>query len=225
MKNASIPDFLAAVSAGDAAQVAAWLEGEPALANARNERGDSALLLAAYGRRQDIVALRLRKGAQRNIFEAAAVGDKERVAWWLQTEPHLLNSYSHDGWTPLHLAAFFGHQEAAQLLLSRGASLEARSKSNFASANTPLHAAAANGSTEVVGLLLAAGADVNAVDGAGYTPLHIAAHAGNTTLVELLLSRGADVGAKKGDETPLALAAKQGHDATAALLRQRGVPS
>ena len=41
-------DMMAAVSAGDSAQVRSLLKEEPALANARNEDGDSAVLVAAY---------------------------------------------------------------------------------------------------------------------------------------------------------------------------------
>jgi ankyrin repeat protein len=40
------------------------------------------------------------------------------------------SSYSHDGWTALHLAAFFRTDRRARLLLDRGADIDARSKSD-----------------------------------------------------------------------------------------------
>jgi ankyrin repeat protein len=101
-------------------------------------------------------------------------------------------AYSHDGFTPLHLAAFFGHQELARLFLDRGADVNARSKNTtFAPDNTPLHAAAANRQVDVAALLLERGADVNAKDGHGFTPLALAANSKSDLLMLMLLERGA----------------------------------
>ena len=83
-----------------------------------------------------------------------------------------LNAYAYDGWTPLHLAAFFGHLEAAKLLLDSGADVYAVSRNSLQ--NTPLHAAAAGKHEDVALVLLARGADPSAVDAGGYTPLKIA---------------------------------------------------
>ena len=55
--------------------------------------------------------------------------------------------FAYDGWTPLHLAAFFGHLDAAARLLEAGASLAAVSRNSLT--NTPLHAAVAGGRVEV----------------------------------------------------------------------------
>jgi ankyrin repeat protein len=105
-----------------------------------------------------------------------------------------VNAYSHDGWTPLHLASFFGHEEVAKILLARGADVNARSRSTrFAKENTPLHAAAANRQVGVAEVLIAHGADVNARDGGGFTPLALAAGGKNDVLVVILLEKGAQV--------------------------------
>ncbi len=186
--------LFSALQAGDTEAVRLMLEAHPETVNERNEAGDSLLLAAAYSGRKEIFDLLIAKGAGVNLHEAAAVGMMDRVAVHLEGDPATVNTYSHDGWTPLHLAAFFGHTEVARSLLDRGADVNARSRSSrFARENTPLHAAAANRQTKVAELLLERGADVNARDGHGFTPLGLAAGSHSDILVILLLDRGAVV--------------------------------
>jgi uncharacterized protein len=187
-------EIFAALVRGDTATFERLLEEHPGLANARNENGDTLLITAAYLGRRDLFDRLVEKGAGVNLFEASALGLVERVQERLTDEPALVNAYSHDGWTPLHLASFFGHREVANLLLARGADVNARSKSTrFAKENTPLHAAAANRQVGVAELLLAHGADVNAKDGSGFTPLALAANSKNDLLVVILLEKGAQI--------------------------------
>ena len=187
-------EIFEALAKGDAERVTRLLDDHPEIVNARNENGDSLLLTAAYLGRRDLFDLLIEKGAGVSLFEASAVGLLERVRAGLEEDPALVNAYSHDGWTPLHLASFFGHQEVANYLLARGADVNARSKSTrFARENTPLHAAAANRQVGVAELLIAHGADVNAADGSGFTPLALAANTRNDLLVVILLEKGARV--------------------------------
>jgi hypothetical protein len=79
------------------------LEAHPEALNARNESGDTLLLAAAYSGRREIFDLLIARGAGVNLYEAAAVGLADRVAAHLDGDPGSVNSYSHDGWTPLHL--------------------------------------------------------------------------------------------------------------------------
>ena len=183
-----------AVAMGDRDRIRTLLEAHPDLLNARNESGDSLLLTAAYTGRKDLFDLLLEKGAGVNLFEASALGLTDRVSDFLGADPSLANTYSHDGWTPLHLASFFGRKEVASVLLAHGADVNARSRSTrFAKENTPLHAAAANKQVALAELLLAHGADVNAKDGSGFTPLALAANGKNDLLVVILLEKGAQV--------------------------------
>ncbi len=188
-------DVFASIERGDADRVKALLESDPALANARNEEGDSPLLVALYRGRGDLAEHLLRAGADLNLFEACALGRIETVRRCLEADPSLVHAYSHDGWTALHLASFFGHGEIARLLIERGAEVNARSRSvRFAQSNTPLHAAAANRQTGVAQVLIDHGADVNARDGSGFTPLGLAANTHNDMLVIRLLELGAQAG-------------------------------
>jgi uncharacterized protein len=187
-------EIFGALVQGDSAAFKRLLADHPELANARNETGDSLLMTAAYMGRRDLFDLLIETGAGVSLFEASALGLVERVQERLEDQPELVNAYSHDGWTPLHLASFFGHREVANLLLARGADVNARSKSTrFAKENTPLHAAAANRQIGVAEVLIAHGADVNARDASGFTPLALAANSKNDLMVVILLEKGAQI--------------------------------
>jgi len=185
-------EIFTALQAGDAGRLATLLESDPALAGSRNENGDSPILVAAYAGRKELAEIILRSGVEVSLFEAAALGLADRVRAELARDPSLARAFSHDGWTALHLAAFFGHAESAVLLLDGGADVNLRSRSErFGRSNTPLHAAAANQQVAVAELLIARGADVNAKDGSGFTPLALAANSRNDMMVLVLLEHGA----------------------------------
>src|SRR5205085_5329151 len=134
--------------------------------------GQSAILTAVYNDRKEIANLLVARGATLTLFESCAAGEFDRVERLLASGADV-NAFSEDGWTPLHLAAFFGHARVAELLLAHGADTAARSTNP--NANTPLHAALAANQKMVAGLLIGHGADVNAADGGGWRPLHLAA--------------------------------------------------
>src|SRR5689334_9474062 len=94
------------------------------------------------------------------IFAAAIQGKTARVEELLAGNRALVSALSSDGWTPLHLAAFFGAAETARALLNKGATVTARSTNEMQ--NTPLHAAAAGGHASIVQLLVDHGANANA---------------------------------------------------------------
>src|ERR1051326_573251 len=86
------------------------------------------------------------------VFAAAIQGDAAALESLLAGNRSLASALSSDGWTPLHLAAFFGAEAAVRLLLNKGAVVNARSTN--AMENTPLHAAAAGRHPGIVKLLL-----------------------------------------------------------------------
>jgi ankyrin repeat protein len=211
--------FIDAIKAGEFERVKAMVSAEPTLIDARSRSGDRAILTAVYHRQKEIVNLLVARGATLSIFEACAAGELERVERTLA--PSTINTYSPDGWTPLHLAAFFGHPKITELLLAQNADVTARSRNP--NGNTPLHAALAGNHKFVAGLLIGHGADVNAADAHGWRPLHLAAANNNLDAIKALIAQGADVTAGNGEGlTPLSLAQEKNHREAAALLRKHG---
>lgn len=189
-------ELFGAVKAKDKAKVEALITQERWLASMRTPEGESPVLTAVYHGAGEIAQLLRANGAELNLHEAAALGDVARVGALLAESPEAIESYSHDGWTPLHLAAFFGHTELVSDLLRRGASVDPLGR-NFM-ANRPVHAALASRRWEAAKLLLAAGAEINRPDGHGWTPLLLTANNGGAEMVAYLLERGADPRVKNG---------------------------
>ena len=207
-----IADVLGAIRRGDAKTVGDLLAAGPDLANARDERGNSPLLIATYTGKHDIVRLLLERGARASFFEACALGLTADVRRELRDDPGLVGQWSHDGWPPLHLAAFFGHRETAEALLDAGADVLAVARNS--EANLAINAAAAGPRVdrrpEIARLLIARGSPVDGRGSpAGHTPLHEAAFNGDLALVRLLLDEGADRSQRTPEgDTPLDIATK-----------------
>ena len=213
--------FIDAIKAGEFERVKAMVSSDPGLINARGRAGDSAILTAVYHHQKEIVNLLVARGATLTLHEACAAGEYERVERLLADAPDTANTFSPDGWTPLHLAAFFGYPKIVELLLANGADVIAHSRNP--TGNTPLHAALASNHAFVAGLLLGAGGDVNAPDAKGWRPLHIAAANNNLDAMASLVAQGADVVASNGEgQTPLSLAQEKNYREAASLLRRHG---
>jgi ankyrin repeat protein len=213
--------FIDAIKAGEFDRVKAMASAEPTLIDAKSRTGESAILTAVYHRQKEIANLLVARGASLTLAEACAAGEVERVERLLADAPEALNALTGDGWTPLHLAAFFGHARVAEFLLGEGA--QARAVSSNTNGNTPLHAALAGNHTFVAALLMGHGADVNAADAAGWRPLHIAAANNNIDAMKTLIAQGADVGAaNKEGQTALTLAQEKNRREAVALLKRHG---
>ena len=211
-------EMIAAVRAGDRGTVKELLAGSPATAQARDDEGLSALLTAVYRGQPEIAADLMAQGAVRTIFEAAATGQLDEVKAAHAEWEGWIDQYSRSGYTPLQLAAFFGHQETALWLIEQGADVNAVARNDMRI--QPIHAAAANGNLAVLTALLERGADVNARQAGGFTPLHAAADNDNAPMARLLLDYAADpTVAGDNGQTPRALAESKGHHAVAELLR------
>jgi ankyrin repeat protein len=168
-----------AAKAGDLGKVQRLLAGNFLLASQRLPSGESPLMTALYRGHHDVVAAIIDAGAEIDVFAAAATGRLDDLRRELNEST--VNAYAYDGWTPLHLAAFFGHLDAARVLLDANASVQAVSKNGLT--NTPLHAATAGKHSDVALLLLAHGADALKTDAGGYTSLEIARQNGLDAVV------------------------------------------
>ena len=224
---ASVIEMLNAARTGDVARVKELLEQNRRLLSARDWLGNTALILAVNSGQQAVADLLFSAGVQPDIHEAAAIGQTDRVAVLLRENASLLNSYSVEGFTPLGLAAHFGHSETTRFLLDQGANPSAVAR--HALQVTPLHSALFGRQVETALLLIEYGSDVNAKRGgkgwprSGWTALHYVAGYGFVELIEPLLARGADLGAvDDAGCTPLRVAIENHQDLAADLLRQKG---
>lgn len=141
----------------------------PARSRDRNERGETALHVAAIKGDIDGVKKLLDQGMSPNVADFA--GRSARV---LDTR-----QWSHftfpvrTGWTPLHEACNHNHYNVALILCKAGANVNAKGLDD----DTPLHDAAIVGQLRLVKLLVERGADVNFKNRKGKTPCDVAASA------------------------------------------------
>ncbi|MEX2261810.1 MAG: ankyrin repeat domain-containing protein [Bryobacteraceae bacterium] len=207
------------IATGDLQRFEQLLTAAPELIGARNQNGDSPLIAAAYRGRTEMVDWLLQAGAPLTIFEASAIGDLDRVRALASNDPASIHLYSHDGFTPLSLACFFGRRDVAEFLLGSGADVHAAARNPMRV--TPLHAAVAGRHAEIAEALLAGGAEVNARQQAGYTPLHTAAGNGQKEMVRLLLAHGADASMRSDDgRSPRDMAEARGHHPVVQMLSE-----
>ena len=211
-------EVIAAIEAGDAEQLKTLLAHDRTLASARDASGVSAIMHSLYHQRKDMVELLRASNLEFDVFEATSVGRGDLVEELITRSPRLANARSGDGFTPLHFAAFFGHETVARVLLEHHA--DAGAVADNPMKVMPLHSAAAGRNLAIVRALLEHGAPVNAKQQQGWTALHAAAQHGDEAMVELLLKYGANPNAKSDDgRTAEQVAEEKGHSDLAERLR------
>ena len=143
----------------------------------------------------------------------------------MKTNENNNNIIDKGGKTPLHYAAENNSKKIGEVLISKGADINAKEDIIYLNIlmlflingiynkwrklnkknDTPLHEATENNSKEMLELLISKGADINAKtydnknlfeDPGGKTPLHYAAENNSKEIGELLISKGADINAK-----------------------------
>ena len=186
-------------------------------------------LTAGFPKEQKVLKLLLDAGAEVPCeTETDAASMKESLTLESQIEsPKIcdsdLDKYADtvdlNGRTLLHTAAHKGDLHLVQLLLLKGANIEAADKSN----QTPLNLAAKQGYSEVVSSLVEVGANVDNADEDGWTALRSAAWGGHVVVVSVLLSAGASVNHADVDQrTALRAAAWGGHEDIVTKLLEHG---
>ena len=157
------------------------------------------------------------------LRRAAERGDDEKIDWLLEQEETSVNTGDRFGFTPLHLAAAYGHLNIVRKLIMAGADARAttwpdrytplhsaaeRGQAHVVRyfmverglsleademGDTPFHTAAQGGHQEVVKLFSQQAQNINTQDKKGLTPLHWAVWQGNADMVQQLIQQGADV--------------------------------
>ena len=161
--------FIKAVKEGNLEIAQTVLDKNPSLVNRHIDKQYAMLHVAVHNENEKLLRFLLKNNANINI------GTKQ------------------DGKTPLHIAATYGYQEMAIILLENGA--EVNSRDDMLS--TPLHNACLYSTTEMVDLLLSHGAEIDAKREMGATPLFYACSRLKEDeeamqIIRLLLACGAD---------------------------------
>ena len=186
------------------------------------------LMLAAFEGHQDIVNHLITCGAsvdkkglnnQTALHYASKRGNLEMVKSLLNAGAKIDEVEYRSLFTPLMLAAFEGHQDIVNHLITCGASVDKKGLNN----QTTLHYESERGNLETVKLLLNAGAKIDEVNGSKYTPLMLAACEGHQDIVRHLIACGASVD-KKGpnNRTALHCASERGNLGMVKLLLNAG---
>lgn len=135
-----------------------------------------------------------------DIFGSCREGNTLQVRIWLDDTRNDMNEGDDHGFSPLHWACFAGRYNIVDMLLNRGARINATNMGD----DTALHLAASHGHVDCVNLLLKNNADVNALNEHGNTPLHYACFWGYADIAELLISHGAQANVANADgDTPI----------------------
>lgn len=203
--------------------------------NARDDNGWTALHYAAKVGRVPVINDLASRGApldakDRQGFTPLTVSIQNRHLKFLERLLGCgadLNASDNLGWTPLHEAAYEGFLAAADLLISKGALLEARTSKTQHKHVTPLHVSTYRRDTsgECTKLLLKAGANIEARNRDCETALMLAACHGAVNALKELIASGADIEARnkdRGQQRALHMAKYYGNWQIIEVLLQNG---
>lgn len=135
--------------------------------------------------------------------------------------PVMSGGHKTTDWTLLHCAAYFGHYEAVESLISRNAEINYATIHGYAA----LHHAARNGHESITKFLLDKKASMTSAK--GICALNNCAHQGYAKVCDILLHARANVNNAtnrgQGTQTVLHVASGQGHDEVVKVLLKHGV--
>ena len=200
------------IRSGDAELALELIGKKPALLHLRASGNNTPLQEAAYFGHQELADRLLALGAKMDIVAAIALGRTEIVRIMLENDPTLRHKHSPSGLGLLHIASrhaeteivplllswgadvhdnrnkqrytplFFASLTNAELLLAKGADINARAKHGF----TVLHQAAKAGDREWTKFLIKHGARIDLQTDGRQTPWAFAVRRGHRDIAALL---------------------------------------
>ncbi|KAI3832785.1 hypothetical protein MKW98_002331 [Papaver atlanticum] len=230
-----------AIQVGDIETVKFLLERDPSLVDQTTvyDRLSALHIASTYGQIEVVEMILdqlvnpdiVNRHRQTPLMLAAMHGKISCVEKLLEAGANILMFDSVSGRTCLHYAAYYGHSDCLQAILSAAHSSPVSISWGFArfvnvrddNGATPLHLAARQRHPDCVHILLNNGGLVCALTSGnrcpGRTPLHLAARGGSLDCVRELLAWGADrIKRDAAGRIPYAIALKYKHGACAALL-------
>lgn len=145
---------------------------------------------------KEVAAYLLACGSAHTIFDLAWLGDMERLAKEIKSDPSLVNARA-NGEPLLFAAVRGGNAKVVEYLITHGTQLKVTGRFH----QTPLQLAAYMGYTDIARVLLDNGSDIDERGPWGETALHWAAVRGNGDVAALLLERGADANSRTSSHT------------------------
>lgn len=192
------------------------LSTNPDLARSYGNDEVSPLMLSCVYKKPAATSLLLKYLDKIDLFEAAAAGKFDMVAYLVFTNPSSVNDYNDDGFTPLALACYFGHYEVARYLILKGA--DVNQSLNNSLGIYPLHLAVASNNIDIVRMLIEHNVQINVQQNSGVSALHYAAKHGDPDMLILLLENGAHDMPMEDGKLPADLAREQGFNEIAEIL-------
>lgn len=173
--------------------------------NKKDAEGYTPLLVAAAQRQDRIAQLLIERGAELDIFSAVLLGMAQEAEALLNQGIDVNLKNDKNGESLLHVAVGFGRLDVAEMLIARGADLNAVNRQD----ETPLILATQAGDIKIVKLLINSGADLSLVDNFGEAAVHHLAESGDEDIALLLIGAGADINTvDEMENTPLHYAAR-----------------
>ncbi|KAL7085153.1 hypothetical protein ACP275_14G264000 [Erythranthe tilingii] len=234
-------ELFSAVQSGDTDIFQAILERDSTLIHhSTTYDRNSPLHIAAANGQIEILSLLLDRSLKPDVLNrqkqtplmlAAMHGKISCVKRLIEAGSNILMFDTLNGRTSLHYAAYYGHSDCLQTILSVARTPEVSASWGFSrfvnirdnKGATPLHLAARQRRPQCVHILLDSGALVCASTGGygfpGSTPLHLAARGGSLDCIRELLAWGADrIQRDSSGRIPYTVAIRNHHGACAALL-------
>lgn len=201
--------FADAIKANNILAVKEMLDENPTVIHSVTPEGYSVVMLAAYLHHMKMLEILVMRKRRLDIHEACAAGVLREVERIIDKDKTKILENSPDGYAPLHLACWFGHEAVARFLISKGAQINGISA--HPSKVAPLHCAVSSKLVDMTQYLLKNNAEINAKQQGGLTPLHLAVQNGHAAMVKLLVESNADKNAKTdAGKTPADIAKEKG---------------
>jgi len=181
----SIIDDFVGNAHGNFARVKELLEQHPDLLNANASWNEHAIEAASQVGSVEIANFLLAAGAPTSICTEAMLGHHDNVKAYLDSDPAQANAKGAHGISVLYHAVIRANKDIAELLLSRGADVNAG-----AGGSPAIHGAVMFNRPEMVEWLLAKGADINLKNYESLTPLAAAFKQGKSGIADLLRQHG-----------------------------------
>ncbi|XP_071093035.1 serine/threonine-protein phosphatase 6 regulatory ankyrin repeat subunit C-like [Haliotis cracherodii] len=192
-------DLHDACTKGDMERVTRILSESPVRINKKGRYRWIPVMWAAHQGQREVFDLLVSKGGDvsqvddvgDNILHVACYGGHvEMVEHLLSKDIVDVNTRGRYGWTPVMRAAFQGHTEVFDLLVSKGGDI---SRVDAAGENI-LHVASSGGHVEMVKHVLSKDVvDINGRGRRGRTAVMIAGYMGHEKVFDLLVNKGADL--------------------------------